>query len=1461
MSPADLIVSRSRLFVATVAILTTVGAAAWLNMPRQEDPQIPDRAALIVAPFPGAGAEEVERLVVRPLEDALGEVPEIDIIHTTARANVAVIVIELLPSVSEVDPVYDEVERRLDIARRELPDRALEPMFDRRIFDQESILIAITGTDDRLALADAADRLERRLLAVPEVSRVVRTADPGEQITVELDDVAARRVGIDPRTLAGVLAARSAATPGGTINAGDLTVTVQPNVEFGSVEEIAATPVTLVSGSSVPLSELARVVREPEQPESDLMRWNGETAIAVGVVARPGINLLEFGDAVDAAVRTAEDEVAPLAVDYVTFQPERVASRLGSLGRSLLGGVGIVALVLLVFMGPRLGLTVAGVVPVVTLSSLAIYAMCGGILHQMSIASLVLALGLLVDNAIVVAENVQRRLDAGVDRWRAARDAVSELALPLGAATGTTLAAFVPMLLAVGPVGDFTRALPIVIMLTLSVSYVVAITVTPAVSAITLRPNPERARRPSNPVLTWVSRIGVQRPVAALLAVLLVLGAAVSLAPRIRLQFFPTSDRNQVIIDVELPEGTHVSRTDAVTGRIEDALATRDDVVSVAAFVGRGVPHFYYNLVHKPDRPHLAQIVVETRSAAEVTDVVSFVRDFARSDLPGVDVVARRIEQGPPIVAPIEIRVYADDFDDLQRAAREISTLVSETPGAVDVRDDLAQGTPTLRFEVDDAVAARHGLAREDVAIALLGNTRGLEVGQLRSGADPAPIIVRQGPGELTRPEDLDSADVSRPGVAPVPVAAIATPVVDVRPAAIRHRNRVRTASVSAQLADGATYSDVLRVLTPRLDELTLPGDVRVEIGGEAEGSGDANSALLTALPIGVMLLLVFLMGEFNSFRAAAIVLATVPLAAAGVVPGLALTGQPFGFMSMLGVFALIGIVVNNAIVLLDVVGRRRADGASVDEAVRESVLVRTRPILLTTATTVAGLLPLALADSPMWPPLAWAMISGLVASTLLTLVVVPALYRLLHREPDCACVPPRTIGPPAVGAATLALTLALGTTSALAQDAPVVTLEEARAAAAHDAFDVRAASAALDRAALLESQARTLWHPTVNLTAAYRLNGTESRFDMPNPYGPLAPWLDTVAGSHGGLPPSSVLTEAETEPLVMGHQHDPRGIASVTQTVYSPRIRPLIDQALAAHAETEAGADAIRFAVDGAVVELYFGALRQHGHVTAMARNVELATLNLERAEVALRESVGGEFEVNRAQVALARAERNLGNAEAAYSLTVDALAELLDRPPDFDVVAPPELFDAPADTARLDQRPELRRLEEALGRHDAGIAEARARALPVVQLQGEATAARETEVADHLTWHVQIAASWDLYDAGVRRVTRRQREHDRVEAEIRVEQARASLDAEVRRARIRLREAERDATQASREAELAVRNVEVTREAFAAGAAGFVDVETAQTQRLLAEVALADAEIAVQRERYQWRRLTMAD
>lgn len=1002
MNAITRMLGQSRLIMTAATLLAAVGLFAWLSMPRQEDPDMTVRWALVSVEFPGADAEKVESLLLDPLEEHLAEVDELRRTFGTARAGFGSIRLVFRDSVDAdaMDDAWKDVEDALEAAELEFPDGAGETYLDRGISDQTSVVWAITGSDDPGVLHRRSQDIKDDLLATDDVAKVEVIADPGEQVTVEIDDAAAHRYGLTPVFLRDQLHARNAGVPGGAVRVGDKMASLRPGTEFRTLEELRSTAIVLPTGVTVPLDEVADVRFGETTPRIDRVRHDGVPAVAIAVVPREGINLVEFGAAMRVRADELRERYPDVQLNEVVFQPDRVENRIAGLGRSLLMGIGVVALVLCVAMGPRMGLVVSAVIPLVAFAALALYAAAGGMLHQMSIAALVIALGMLVDNAIVVAEHVQGRIDEGIPPLRAAAGSVRELALPLGAATGTTMAAFVPMLLSEGGVGEFTRAIPILIMLTLAISYAYAILVTPVLSNWLLR---KRKAALDDSWLERVSgalgRVSIRRPVVVIALALATVGASFGSIGMVEQRFFPASDRNQILIDLRLPEGTHIDEIDGYAQMLEADLHDREDVTAVVAYVGRSAPHFYYNLSTIPRAPHFAQLVVGTTHKHDNQAIIDHVRAFAAENMAEVQVVARGLEQGPGLPAPIEVRLTGDDLVLLRKASERVMLELRDIEGALDVRTDVGLGVPNIEIDVDDAAAARHGVTRIDVANALRGHTYGLPVGQYRGGEDPVPITVRSPEGEDTPVDGLPALEVGRDAASAVPLAQVAQTAVTWRPAAIYHYSGERKISVLSEVAADHTSAALVAELMKRLDGHPLPDGVTLELGGENEGSNEANTALLQTLPLGILMLIGFLMVEFNSFRRVGIVMTTVPLAAAGVIPGLIFGGQPFGFMSLLGVVALVGIVVNNAIVMVDVVERRRHEGASLDEALVESVKKRARPILLTTVTTIAGLMPLALSATSLWPPLAWAMISGLVASTALTLIVVPALYKVLFRR------------------------------------------------------------------------------------------------------------------------------------------------------------------------------------------------------------------------------------------------------------------------------------------------------------------------------------------------------------------------------------------------------------------------------------------------------------------------------
>lgn len=990
------LLQRRRLVLAVALLLAFAGIAAWQTMDRQEDPFFPYRKALVLVSYPGADARQVEQRVLDHLEEEIAQIEDVKEIEGEAVAGLARITLTLHESIYDTQTAWDRVRIAVKDAQRQFPAGVADPIVDDRLVDTISIVLSVSGSGDVLKLRQAARELRRRLFAVGDISRIEFVGDPGEQVSVLYDDARAVQLNLPAHELAQQLASRNQLGAGGQIQIGQTTGALRPATEFRSIEEISSTPVILPSGGVVGLSEIADIRHETEQPLRQTTWHDGERAVALAIVIpREKANAVELGHEIRAVVETLRPEFAPLVIEEMFFQPDHVESRLSELGNSLLFGIAVVAGILFLVMGLRLGLVVAVTIPLVTFSSVALYAAGGGILHQIAIAGMVVALGMLVDNAIVMAENIQWHLDQGKHPNDAANLSVHELFAPLGVATGTTLAAFVPMLISTGNTADFTRMIPTMIMLILLVSYLFAIFVTPTIGRLFLRAR-ATSKADSNDTLQRLGAIPVNHPWKVVIAALFALGVSVFMTQWVDRTFFPNTARQQLVVDIEYPTGTHLSTTTEAALTLSRHLRTQVGVEKVFTFTGNSGPSFYYNLTENSRSPNIGRIVVLTDSVDHMTDLFDFVERYGRTELPDAQLVPRRLGQGPPTRAPIEIRVNGGDLEQLEPAANAVLDIVRSVAGTRDARSTLGRGTATLRFNINDATASRFGLNREAVAQALYGRTLGQNVGDYRAGDDPIPIRLRSPQGESMPAEGLETVALFSPTHGPIPLLTLVNIETEWRPASLRHYQLQRSVSILSQLDEGVSFGKVQSQLDQRIAALELPPGISIDYGGQAKGSGEANVALLRALPLGLLLLLFFLLLQFNSFRRVGIILSTVPLALIGVIPGLVLSGSPFGFTSMLGVIALIGIVVNNAIVLVDVLDRELANGTSLNDAIRLAVERRTRPIMLTTATTVAGLFPLTLTESTLWPPLAWTIISGLLASTFLTLMVVPALCRLL---------------------------------------------------------------------------------------------------------------------------------------------------------------------------------------------------------------------------------------------------------------------------------------------------------------------------------------------------------------------------------------------------------------------------------------------------------------------------------
>ena len=1019
-------IEKSRVFAAALAVVLLAGLSAYRSLPRSEDPGFVVRTALVQTLFPGAGPERVELLVTDKLEKVIQEIPELDFITSTSKVGVSIIYVNIREEYSDMRPIWDNLRRKIDRARGDLPENVVGPMVNDEFGDVFGSIIALTGDGfEYRELREIADEVRNELLFIPEAAKVDIVGAQEERIFVEYENARLAELGLSPIQLQQALQARNIILPGGDFTTPYEKIVLEPTGSFESVEDLQRTVINIPGRRDVVrLQDIVTVTRGYIDPPQTRMRYNGEPALGLAVSLREGGNILSLGESISEVIERARS-VYPVGIEFDVVQAQadavetKIRDFVGNLGQAIV----IVALVMLVFLGLRTGLIVASLIPSTIIATFLAMSVFDIGIDQMSLASLIIALGMLVDNAIVMSESIMMQMEQGKSPKDAAIDSARELRIPLLTSSLTTAAAFLPIYLAESSTGEYTAPLFKVVTITLLCSWVIALTLIPALAVKFFRvekrvdANPldapfyRRYRATLLAVLRrpWTTLAGVG---AAFAAAILAFG----LIPSI---FFPPNDRPTFMIDVELPAGSPIELTDGIVSATErfmlaNLMAEDNEGVGITgwgAFVGQGAPKFLLSYNPEPTDPAYGFVLVNATSNDIMEDrLIPPIDRFIRDNFPDANATVRPLSLGPPVKSPVAIRVSGRDTGALFTIVDEIKRELERTPGARQVSDDWGARSKKIVVDIDDTGARLAGVSNQDTAISLQTYLTGLETTEYREGDQLIPVIMRSRAARECAPDNgacRRSLDLSRlPGLSvysqatgrSVPLGQVATPELVWQPGEIMRRQKLPTVTVTALLAPGFTASAVNEAIRPWLEteQQTWPFGYFWEFGGEAEGSEKANASIAAKMPIGMLIIVLLLVAQFNSFRRPLIILMTIPLALIGVVFGLLVTRSYFGFMTLLGLISLAGIVINNAIVLIDRIRIEiNENGRRPSEAVLESAQQRLRPILLTTATTVGGLVPLWLGGGPMWEPMAIAIIFGLMFTTLLTLGVVPVLYSL----------------------------------------------------------------------------------------------------------------------------------------------------------------------------------------------------------------------------------------------------------------------------------------------------------------------------------------------------------------------------------------------------------------------------------------------------------------------------------
>lgn len=993
--------------VAAVAVLLA-GLSLLPGFPSTEEPTVPVRVATVLAQLPGASSERVEALLARPIEEKLREIDRVEHLDTVVRPGSAYIYVSLEEGTppAELPGAWQRVRAKLQDAAQQLPPGTLGPYVDDEFGRVAVRSLALYGADYSAGqLQDAARRLRDRLQAVPGAERVSLHGLREERIYVELSPLKLAEHGLDMATVAQALETRNRVMPAGELIAGGRVLPLDPLADLRSVAELAATPIASPDGALYTLGALGELVQKPADPPEGAAFYNGNPAIVLGVSMKAGLDVQIFAERLDAALVDAQAELpVGMQLANVTDQALVVREEIGRVGQVFIETVLIVMAVVVLFIGWRAGLITGAIVPLTILGSLIAMRMLEIELHQVSIGAIIISLGLFVDNAIVVVEDYQRRIAAGEDKHAAAEAAGRSTAAPLLISSLAIILAFVPLVAGETDTAEYMRSLAVVLAITLLLSLGIALTLMPVLSvayAGAARHDEEQGRMAR--LRRWYAqrvRSALQRPktVLAAMAVLLVVSfLGYSMLPA---ELLSASARRQLQVPIELAPGSAAAETLAVAQSLSQRLASpiwSDRLTGNAVYVGDGGPRFILGLNPPTPAPHLAYAVVNVADGADLDATLSALRADLQQAFPQARSEAKRFSLGTSDAGTAVLRLVGSDRAVLDAAATRLKQGLAAIQGIEDIRDDGEAGVQRLLIDVDPLRAAAAGISVADLADTLQAIHSGIAVTQLRQGEVLVPVVLRAPPEEAHDPARLGAQRLRGTGGS-VALAEIADVRSVDQPSVLIRRNARAALTVSARHPE-LTAQQIVDRLAPVIDEFGLPPGHALEIAGEIEESAEANAGLERYFPFALLGMAGLFLWQFGSLRKVAIVLASIPFVMIGAVLGLVLSGQAASYTATLGLLALAGIIVNNAVLLLERTAEEEALGKSLIDAVVDAAAVRFRPILMTKLTCVAGLVPLFLFGGELWRPLAASMIGGLALGTLITLLLIPTLYVWLFRQ------------------------------------------------------------------------------------------------------------------------------------------------------------------------------------------------------------------------------------------------------------------------------------------------------------------------------------------------------------------------------------------------------------------------------------------------------------------------------
>jgi multidrug efflux pump subunit AcrB len=1026
----DLFYRNPRLLVLTISLVAVAGLSAYQSLPRLEDPELISRNAIVTTRFHGADAERVEALVTEKIEDELFDVEEIKTVESTSRAGISIIEVELQDNVVAVDEVWSRIRDKLSDVEPELPAAALEPDLEDLDVRGYALIAALTWEHDRAVsyalLRRLAEGLEDQLRSIKGTDNVELFGEPDEEITVEIDAVRLAAMGLTVGDVSRQIDQSDSKVSAGLMRnkaVGDVLIEVEG--EMDSLDRIGQTPIRFGEGGQfVALSDVASVKKNIRQPAADLALVAGKPAVAVGAFVQSDYRIDRWASVAREKVAAyGENLPRGIGLDVVFDQSRYTEERLGNLAQNLVMGAVAVVVVMLFMMGWRSAVIVSLALPLSSLMVLAGMQMLSIPMHQMSVTGLIIALGLLIDNAIVMVDEVRERLHRGMAASDAITHSVRHLAIPLLGSTVTTVLAFAPIALMPGGVGEFVGTIGTSVILALFSSLFLALTVIPALTGLLSESSPgsrgsEQTQHSriwwqvgfADPRLTnaysWALARLFARPILAVaLSVFLPIAGFVAATQLIE-QFFPPTGRDMFQIELELPTYASLSQTQEAAERARSVMTAHPQVRDVHWFMGKSAPSFYYNLVS--DQEHAAyytQGIVQLESAENTVELIRKLQDELDEVFPEARVLVRQLEQGPPFDAAIELRLYGPNVDRLAKLGDDARAVLSTVPDVVHTDADLTETLPKLSFEVDEEEVRFAGLDHASIARQLDATLEGAVGGSLLEATEELPIRVRvaeSGRGDLIQIASLDLLPTSNSPSKErrlIPITAFGEVELVPERAVIARRNGRRVNVVRGYITAGVLPGKVLADYQDHLaSEFHLLAGYDMEFGGEFAERNDAVGNMSASLGVLVVMMVSTLVLSFGSFRLAAIIGMVGALSGGLGLGSLWLFGYPFGFMAIIGTVGLIGVAINDSIVVLAAIQEDERAHTGNSEAVRDVVLRSSRHVFATTFTTIAGFIPLIIEGGGFWPPLATTIAGGVVGATLLALVFVPSFYLLLNR-------------------------------------------------------------------------------------------------------------------------------------------------------------------------------------------------------------------------------------------------------------------------------------------------------------------------------------------------------------------------------------------------------------------------------------------------------------------------------